>query len=148
MSRCVGLLLQPRATLLDLECDRTVRLQVGPQVLAEEVLRHDPPTPTELERAIDLIEDALTGVHVAQPDGACLKTADPLLLKLPGLGTERASLGRDDVESLFQLLASRALGTPVGVVDLPQGREEAAALLILRECMHHLGFDRVEAAPS
>jgi hypothetical protein len=59
-----------------------------------------------------------------------------------------AGLTRDAVEALFQRLASRALVMPVATAELPHGREVAAALLILRECMRHLGFDRVEAAAA
>jgi hypothetical protein len=51
-------------------------------------------------------------------------------------------MAREAVEALFQRLASRALGTPVPATDLPHGRDVAAALVILRECMHHLGFER------
>jgi exopolyphosphatase/pppGpp-phosphohydrolase len=143
--RRVGLRLQPQTTLLEVEAHRTVTLQVGTQALAETVLRHDPPTPAELEHAIDVVEDALSGLHLAPTDGECLVTADALLLALPGLGAHGGSLTRDAVEQLFQRLASRALGMPMSASELPPGRETAAALLILRECMHHLGFDRVVA---
>ncbi len=71
-----------------------------------------------------------------------------MLLALPGLDSHGAGLTRDAVEALFQRLASRALGTPVAAAELPHGRDIAAALLILGECMHHLGFDRVGAAPA
>jgi exopolyphosphatase/pppGpp-phosphohydrolase len=148
MSRhLVNLQLEERSTLLEFEDSRTVTLRVGPQGLADTVLQHDPPTPAELERAIDLVEDALTGLHNA-PAGTGLVTTDSLLLALPGLGPQGGSLTRDAVELLFQRLASRALGTPVPAAVLPHGREIAAALLILRECMHHLDFDRVDAAPA
>jgi exopolyphosphatase/pppGpp-phosphohydrolase len=143
----VNLQLEERSTLLEFEDSRTVTLRVGPQGLADTVLQHDPPTPAELERAIDLVEDALTGLHNA-PAGTGLVTTDSLLLALPGLGPQGGSLTRDAVELLFQRLASRALGTPVPAAVLPHGREIAAALLILRECMHHLDFDRVDAAPA
>ena len=67
---------------------------------------------------------------------------------MPGLATQDASLTRDAVEALFQQLASRALGMPIAAAELPHGRDIAAALLILRECLHHLGFDRVDAVPD
>ena len=31
--------------------------------------------------------------------------------------------------------------------SLPNGAPIAAALLVLRECLHHLGFERVVAGP-
>jgi hypothetical protein len=144
MSRSpVRLRLQAHATLFEFDDAEAVRLPVGPRGLAEDVLRHDPPTPGELERAIDLVEDALTRSRLAFADRGELVTVDALLQALPGLGAPGSGLTRDSVEALFQRLASRALGTPVAATELPHGRDIAAALLILRECMHHLGFDRV-----
>lgn len=144
----VRLRLLERSTLLELDAGETVTLPVGPQGLAEDVLRHDPPTPAELERAIDLVEDALMGSRLAQLDRGALVTTDALLRILPGLDTSSASLTLDAVEVLFQRLASQALGTPVASADLPHGRDIAAALLILRECMHHLGFDRIDTVTA
>lgn len=139
----VSLQLQGRSTLLKFDGGETVRLAVGPRDLAEDVLRHEPPTPAELERAIDVVEDALTGSRLARSERGDLVTADALLRALPGLGAPGMRLTRDAVEALFQRLASRALGTPVATAELPRGRDIAAALVILRECMHHLGFDGV-----
>ena len=149
MSRLpVRLRLQERSTVLEFDGSGAVTLSVGARGLAEDVLRHDPPTPAELERAIDLVEDALTASRLARADRGALVTADALLRALPGLATQDASLTRDAVEALFQRLASRALGMPMAAAELPHGRDIAAALLILRECLHHLGFDRVEAVPD
>lgn len=144
----VRLRLQAQSTVLEFDDGRTVTLPVGPRGLAEAALRHDPPTPVELERAIDLVEDAMTGVRVASVDRGDLSTADSLLQALPGLGLPGPGLERDAVEVLFQRLASRAHGMPVAVDELPHGRDIAAALLILRECMHHLDFDRIAAAAT
>lgn len=135
--------LQARSTRLVFADAETVTLPVGTRDLADDVLRHDPPTPAELERAIDVVEDALTGSRLARANRGDLVAPDALLSALPGLSAPGARLTRDAVEALFQLLASRSLGTPVVGSDLPLGRNLAAALLILRECMHHLGFDGV-----
>lgn len=144
----VNLRLQAQSTVLEFDNGRTVTLPIGPHGLAETVLRQDPPTAAEIERAIDLVEDALMGLRIATGDRGDLVTVDALLLALPGLGAQGTGLGRDAVEALFQRLASRALGTPVAEAELPPGRDIAAALLILRECMHHLGFSRVGAASA
>ena len=76
-------------------------------------MRDDPPTPAELEQAIDLVEDALTGLPIVPADGDWLVTADALLRRLPGFGSQDAGLAREAVEALFQQLASRALGMPI-----------------------------------
>ena len=146
--RPIKLCLQARSTLLEFEDRRPITLEIGPQGLVDAVLRHDPPTPAELECAIDLIEDALTGLHLESAAGDRLVTADWILQSLPGLGVQGGSLTRDAVELLFQRLASRALGAPVPAAELPHGREIAAALVILRECMHHLGFGSIDVGPA
>lgn len=137
--------LDAQFTQLEFDGAATVTLPVSARGLAQDVLRHDPPTPAELERAIDLVEDALGASRLAKAERGVLMASDAVLRLLPGLEAEGASLALAAVEALFQRLASRALGTPVAAADLPQGRELAAALLILRECMHHLGFERVGA---
>ncbi|WP_428422722.1 hypothetical protein [Methylibium sp.] len=121
----------------------TITLPVWPRSLVDDVLRHAPPTPAELERAIDVIEDALTDSPLARSGRGNLLTADALLQALPGLETPGMRLTRDAVEALFQRLASRSLGMPVPTAALPAGRNVVAALVILRECMHRLGFDVV-----
>jgi hypothetical protein len=45
----------------------------------------------------------------------------------------------ETVEQWFQRLASASLGQPGAMQGLPSGREAAAALLVLREFMHHRG---------
>jgi phospholipase/carboxylesterase len=126
-----------------IEGDHNVTLPIGMVGLARDALRHDPPTPAELERAIDLVEDALMLSRLAHGARGDLVTADPVLLALPGLDGQGASLTREGVESLFQSLASRALGMPASADESLHGPEVAAAIIILRECMHHLGFDRI-----
>ena len=140
--------LHAEATALGFDGGHNLTLPIGPVGLARDALRHDPPTPAELERAIDLVEDALTNSRLAHGERGELVTADPVLLALPGLDGQGASLTRDEVESLFQRLASRALGMPASAAESLHGREVAAAIIILRECMHHLGFDRIRTTGS
>jgi hypothetical protein len=113
---------------------------VGARGLAEELFRHDPPTPHEIEQAIDRVEDALAASGVKQAVRGDLLTRDPQLHALLGLHTGGDRVTRDEVELRFQRLASASLGHP-GLRDgLPADPAAAAALLILRECMHHLGY--------
>ena len=58
---------------------------VGPRLLCDTVLRHDPPTALEAEAAIEAIEDAVMPLHrQLVPHGELLaqgrpRTADPVL---------------------------------------------------------------------
>jgi hypothetical protein len=119
----VRLHLQARSTRLDIGKAQIVTLPVGVGDLAEDVLRHEPPTPSELERAIDVVEDALTGSRLPRADRGDLVTADSLLRAVPGLGVHGARLTRDAVEALLHRLASRSLGTPISGAELPAGRD-------------------------
>ncbi|GAB3757617.1 hypothetical protein GCM10028796_02010 [Ramlibacter monticola] len=140
--------LHARNTVLEFADGGVVTLPVGVGDLARDVLRHDPPTPSELERGIDLVEDALAAARLPKAERGTLVTSAPALRALPGLEAPEALLPLAAVEALFQRLASRALGTPVALAELPEGREIAAVLLVLRECMHHLGFEHVGTMPS
>jgi exopolyphosphatase/pppGpp-phosphohydrolase len=139
----VRLRLLARSTVLEFDDGKAVTMPVGLRDLAEDMLRHEPPTPAELERAIDVVEDALAASRLAPAERGDLVAAANLLGGLAGPGTADARLTRDEVEAQFQRLASRSLGTPVAETELPARRDFAAALVILRECMHHLGFGGV-----
>ena len=108
---------------------------LGWRTLAREHLKHDPPSPLELEDAIAAIEDGIAGAGISIPGESTAESADPLvreIASLAGLPAEGpAALSREAVEQLFQRLASRMPG-------LPAGPRFAATLLILRELMHHL----------
>jgi hypothetical protein len=142
-TRITNIRLDPRRTTLSEQGGAEVVLAVGVGDLVDAVFRHDPPTPSEMERAIDLVEDALMASRLPQGDRGELLTSDPLLRGLPGLREDGARLQRAAVESLFQALASASLGHLGTRGDIPAGAETAAALLVLRECMHHLGYEAV-----
>ena len=142
----------PAATRLQLDAHRTtlaadpapeVVLPLGPSDIADGLFHHDPPTPLEMEQAIDVVEDALTGSRLQHAERGELVTTEALLQAWMGAAGPRgddARLSRDEVEAIFQRLASASLGDPRALAGLPVGRDAAAALLIVRECMHHLGF--------
>lgn len=135
--------LQAHQTTLETAQGTNIILGVGALSVADGFFRHDPPLPHELERAIDAVEDALMADHVPRAIGGSLVSSGPALRTLPGLQTSGAMVSRDHIEALFQRLAAASLGRPGHMSGLPKGREAAAALLIMRECMHHLGFESV-----
>lgn len=135
---CTGL---PQQTVLAWqpagEAPSSLVIGVGITQLADQALRHVPPRPAELEHAIDLVEEALTGLPQSWPAGALLQPAGLFDVVLPHLG----DLARSAVEDLFQRLASWSLGHPGAAQGLPQDRMFIAAALLLRELTHHLSFE-------
>ncbi|MGU5722679.1 hypothetical protein [Aeromonas hydrophila] len=55
-------------------------------------------------------------------------------------------LSRESLEQLFGQFAAMVEGDPLAAANLPKTRRFAAALLILREWMHHLSAERVVLA--
>lgn len=109
--------------------------------------RHDPPSTLEIEHAIEAIEDALSRIHAAVPAGSAWHTTDPLIGQIAQVAGVAAGpevvLGRELVELAFNRLAAVSAGRPPAQDAIPTDPEFAAALLILREFMHHLQFESI-----
>lgn len=139
-----------RWCLLDIGEQQTVlqragaqeRLAIGTHKTAHAHFRHFPPTAVEMELAIMTVEDELARVRL--PEGLTLYCADAQawqIARLAGLEPDSgATVSREAVEQVFERVAMMALGHPALLVGLPEHREFAAGLLILRELLHHLGF--------
>ena len=61
-----------------------IALPIAPAPLAREVLRHSPPTPLEIEQAIELVEDAVMPARARLPEAFELQVEDAHLLELVG----------------------------------------------------------------
>jgi hypothetical protein len=114
-------------------------LPFGIDTIAE-VLRDAPPAPHAIEQAIDHIEEALMRVAPAlRGPGTLSIDAERWRAWCEGSPASLAA-----VEDRFQRLASAALGDPVALRSLPRDSASAATLVIVREAMHHLGYERAE----
>lgn len=134
-------------TVLALAGTPALVVPVGPQALAARHWRAGTPSALQIEQAIDEVEMALMSQRLAQASRGWLASADPWLCALPGLQLAGDSLTRDAVELLFNALAAMAEAGRSTAVGLVTTGASAAALLILRECMHHLGFEGIVALP-
>lgn len=127
--------------------DTVLVLEIGARKTAVRHFRHDIPTADELENAITTVEDALMPARVRFPDGALLHSMDAGIREIAhaaGLPHQpKLKLHRDSVEQTFNRMAEVAHGRPAGHDPLPPGSGFAARLLILRELMHHLGFEEI-----
>jgi exopolyphosphatase/pppGpp-phosphohydrolase len=124
-------------------------LPIGTSTLTS-IFHRDPPTEADLEIAIDLTEEAVMPLARMLPSGAVLLAGNPLTGRIALLAagsSEIDAVSITAIESLFEqvAMAARRGFWPAGQqMDAPS----AAAVLILREFMHHLGFDRIEIPKS
>lgn len=108
------------------------------------------PTALTLENAIATVEDAVMPAARALPAPPfTLHTSSPLLREVAqaagaDLGARPARLSRAAVEHLFNRLADQVHRAGHADPALPQRPDFAAALLILREALHHWGVEWVE----
>lgn len=122
-------------------------LPLGTASLARQWMHHVPPTPLDIEHAIEQTED------VVMPMAKKLVRTEQLQLRgsgaaviLEGIGaTPDAALqwSLDEVEDLFNRIAMVSQGRPSGQEDLPTAPEFYGAMVILREYLHNLRFGGV-----
>ena len=124
---------------------------LGVDALVRQSLRHEPPRPIELEQAIELTEEAVMplAAQFAGGPGLILQGLGASLIArgLAASGTKQTVLTLDQVEALFNRLVSVSQGRPASQESLPTNARFFAALLMLREFMHHLHFEQVTLQP-
>ena len=124
----------------------TMELALGVVHTAERFFKHDPPSPHEIESAIDVVEDEVMRARAMVPRGSALIAEGAALREFGNTAGSAATDGvvtLEVVEQIFQRLASESLGNPMARQGFPAGNTFAATALILREFMHHLGFASV-----
>ncbi|WP_313319237.1 hypothetical protein [Stenotrophomonas sp.] len=126
-----------------------IRLPLSLASLLADGLQRFPPSEQALEQAIASTEDALMPWIPAlrlEPD-AVLECADAVLAPLPELLVYPAQpileLDIDEVERAFNQLAQVAAGTPAKNAGLPERADFVAALVVVRELMHHVGWEQL-----
>jgi hypothetical protein len=113
-----------------------------------------PPRPAELERAIEFVEDQVMPLARIIPRGPVLCVgcegleAPELARVVRGALRERGPsvFGLPHIEAAFARLAAIAEGAPAGDDESLARPQVAAALLIVRELMHHAGLQEVTLA--
>ena len=109
---------------------------------------HRMPSALALENAIAEVEDAIMPAAKLLPvQHHTLFGTDPLLRQVIHSATanpQATAVSRDAIETLFSALARQAERPGYADAQIPQTAEFAAALLVLRECMHHWGFAQLQ----
>jgi hypothetical protein len=100
-----------------------------------------------LERAIEWTEDRIQLGRIAVPKGAILCTQEDdvrMLAAIAGLDQTTPTLHVDAVENVFSRLVLQAFGQAAPQQALPDIARTFATVVLLRELMHHLGFDHIQ----
>ena len=118
---------------------------MGTEKTARDFFIHIPPTPGEVENAINYVEDEVMPLHkLLTPDSGIYSTDERIreILQYAGFeeNQDKLILTRVNLERVFSRLAAIITGLPSSQDVLPASNTFAATLLILREVMHHLGF--------
>ena len=120
----------------------SLALPIGYGQIARTCFRHAPPTPGELEDAIATVEDALMKYRMLIPRNSALFATDTMTHRIAQVAGDKGNgiLGVEVVEATFERLAAIVLGRPASRDAIPTDAEFVASLTILREFMHHFGF--------
>ena len=128
-------------------------LPLGLRALAQRYFPGEQPTPQAIEAAIEAVENQVMPWQRRLPPGARLVTGDTAIAELAawaGLPSDghAVQLGTEALEPLFDRWVARALGRPASQDPLPTTGRFSAALLVLRECLHHLGVGAITVYPA
>lgn len=128
-----------------------ILLAWGVEWLVERSMRHNPPLPLELEQAIEITEDVVMPLARVVAGGTDLVVQGPGATVLAQLMTTaegpQSVYPLDRIEDRFNQLVEVSQGRPATLSDGPIHPSAFAAMLNLREFMHHLRFERVSIRP-
>ena len=137
------------ATGTGVEPEAVLTLAVGSRITAADYFKHNPPTPGEMERAIQTVEDKVARARAIVADGSALLTTDTALHEIAltaGVPDHPVMvLTLDAMERVFARLTAVTVGRPASQEGIPTNPAFATTLLILREFMHHLQFTSLTA---
>ena len=118
---------------------------IGTVKTARDFFNNFPPTPGEIERAIQVVEDEVMPLNKLLIPNSVLYSTDADIREIAQYALFEKNqldilLPRGSMERVFNRLAGIITGLPASQDVLPASIEFAATLLILREVMHHLGY--------
>nr|WP_321357244.1 hypothetical protein [uncultured Draconibacterium sp.] len=131
-------------------------LELGNLLIADRFFSEFPPTNDEIDHAINFTEETLAPIQDLFEKETDLYTSDSMAAQIAILAFNTQKSGNQtsvpviELENIFYRLSEIVNGLPASQDVLPDSNQFAAYLLIIREIMHHMGFERlvVEEASS
>jgi exopolyphosphatase/pppGpp-phosphohydrolase len=149
---CVLLHIDEEQTLVvighGMRIEDVIELPLGAMSTSRAHFQRYPPTPAEIENAIQVVEDTLMPVRAKIPQGAELASADAAVELVARLASAGTPLPIEAMEEVFNRLADAIMGSPASMAQIPEDPGFAASLLILREFMHHMQFAAIRLLPG
>ncbi len=127
----------------------SIALDLGSQYVADRFFSEFPPTFDEIDGAINYIEEELDKIKDEFNNIKVLFTDDEIGEHIAQLAYNTSkedvyiSIPQIELENVFNRFAAIVKGLPASQDVLPDNIEFAAYLLIIREVMHHLNFEKL-----
>ncbi len=120
-------------------------LDISWDLIIERFIRNSNPNESEIEAAINYIEDELMkDLTLVNNKGLALYTYDAELSKLLRNDSDQSEFTKDGIEKEFTRYAYLSMGSSPVVVGVEMDVERYMALLVVREILNHLNFDSLK----
>ncbi|MGE0079352.1 MAG: hypothetical protein AB7S48_15940 [Bacteroidales bacterium] len=124
-----------------------VALNAGYRFIANKFFEHEIPTESETDYAINYIEDELMSNKTLQQNNKELYTSDSTIIGVLRKNSITTTINsRQSIEDLFSRYARVIVGAPASELPAAITRNDFAAILVLREILHHLNFEVLKTA--
>jgi len=124
---------------------KVIELPLGYEAVTSKFFKSSMPTEAETEYAINFIEDHLmSNKEFINHQEILVSQSKSLADVLSKNGLLQGEHSRKTIEDLFNNYARIVMGTPSTLIDIEITKEDFAALLVLREVLHHLNFESID----
>ena len=115
-------------------------LNIGVDKIVRSFFKNEIPNEGEIENAINYIEDILMSLKELRNNNEELYCVDLLAWKILG---DKMEFSRQEIEEIFTKYAIQSLGQKSSHSTIKMNHKKYAVILIIREIMHHLNFEKL-----
>ena len=115
-------------------------LNIGVDKIVRSFFKNEIENEGEIENAINYIEDILMSLKELRNNNEELYCVDLLAWKILG---DKMEFSRQEIEEIFTKYAIQSLGQISSHSTIKMNHKKYAVILIIREIMHHLNFEKL-----